>query len=345
MLKKILTKKIFIKINKKIVSALLGILLNFTLLIPVSNVKAANNKLNSQMTENIVSSNSNKNLKSNSKKLVRFSQKRNRKNKQMYEQELRIRLLKKYHILNREFDKLNPSLSLPKNNSRLKTAILHRSISEKQAKTNFQLKNQRNFSIRSGVTLDKSNDPKNKNTAGSNISSTVLKIRINKLIKKFEFVVDWINNNPMLFSLGLIANVSLLYLYKNGYFIEFYSLIKNSSRCFLGSTQQFSQLFDGDNSLTLSERVRKIDRSYFTRENARIYSDKLLHYCLYDDPDVIGSEIELSSSDTFSVEQSEQSIVKYSPREVFKEPTIEDYVQGWYERIAESSKDTESKEN
>jgi hypothetical protein len=59
----------------------------------------------------------------------------------------------------------------------------------------------------------------------------------------------------------------------------------------------------------------------------------------------MGSEIELSSSDTFSVEQSEQAIVEYSPGKVFKESTIEDYVQGWYERIAESSKDTESKEN
>jgi hypothetical protein len=345
MLKKIFTKRIFLKINKKIVSALLGMLLNFNLLIPVSNAKAANNNLNSQMTENIVFSNSNKNLKSNSKKVVPFSQKRNRKNKQIYEKELRIRLLKKYNILNREFDKLNPSLSLPKNNSRLKTAILHRSIYEKQAKTSFQLKNQRNFSIRSGVTLDKSNDPKDKNTAGSNISSTVLKIRINKLIKKFEFVVDWINNNPMLFSLGLIANVSLLYLYKNGYFIQFYNLIKNSSPCFLGSSEHFSHLFDGDNSLTLSERVRKIDRSYFTPENARIYSDKSLYLCLYDDPDIMGSEIELSSSDTFSLEQSEPSVVEYSPRFFFKEPTIEDYVQGWYKMIDESSTDTDSKEN
>jgi hypothetical protein len=152
----------------------------------------------------------------------------------------------------------------------------------------------------------------------------------------------------MVFSLGLIANVSLLYLYKNGYFMEFYNRIKNSSPYFLAITEHFSHLFDGDNSLTLSERVRKIDPNYFTPENRRIYSDKLLHYCIYDiydDPDVMGSEIELSSSDTFSVEQSEQSIVEYSPGKVFKESTIEDYVQGWYEKIAESSTDIESKEN
>jgi hypothetical protein len=341
-------KKIFRKINKKIVSAFLGMVLNFNLLIPVSTAKPLTNSLNSQITEYIISSNSNKNLKSNSKKVIRFSQKKNRKNKQFQEHELRIRLFKKYNILSREFDKLNPSLSLPKNNSRLKTAILHRSISEKQAKINFQLRNQGNFSIRSGANLDKSDDPKNTNPEVSNFSSTVLKIRINKLIKKFEFVSDWINNNPMVFSLGLIANVSLLYLYKNGYFMEFYNRIKNSSPYFLAITEHFSHLFDGDNSLTLSERVRKIDPNYFTPENRRIYSDKLLHYCIYDvydDPDVMGSEIELSSSDTFSVEQSEQSIVECSPRKVFKESTIEDYVQGWYEKIAESSTDTESKEN
>jgi hypothetical protein len=245
-------KKIFRKINKKIVSAFLGMVLNFNLLIPVSSAKPLTNTLNSQITEYIISSNSNKNLKSNSKKVIRFSQKKNRKNKQFQEHELRIRLFKKYNILSREFDKLNPSLSLPKNNSRLKTAILHRSISEKQAKINFQLRNQGNFSIRSGANLDKSDDPKNTNPEVSNFSSTVLKIRINKLIKKFEFVSDWINNNPMVFSLGLIANVSLLYLYKNGYFMEFYNRIKNSSPYFLAITEHFSHLFDGDNSLTLS---------------------------------------------------------------------------------------------
>ena len=208
-----------------------------------------------------------------------------------------------------------------KNNNGLKTTSLPKPISQSQAEILDRIKNQRN--LRSGENLD---DSKVEEKSYSNVSSVLLKKYIRKLVKKFEFIAEWIQNNPTLFSLGLIANVSLLYLYKNGYFLEWYNLIKNSSPRFLDIAQNFNHLFEEENdpSTTFYERVRQMDPKYFSKENRRQTAFSFLD--LKNDEEIIISP-EVSSSTTLSIEEEQNSFS--STQEIEREPTLEDYTDHW----------------
>jgi len=210
---------------------------------------------------------------------------------------------------------------LVKNNNGLKTTSLPKPISQSQAEILDRIKNQRN--LRSGENLD---DSKVEEKSYSNVSSVLLKKYIRKLVKKFEFIAEWIQNNPTLFSLGLIANVSLLYLYKNGYFLEWYNLIKNSSPRFLDIAQNFNHLFEEENdpSTTFYERVRQMDPKYFSKENRRQTAFSFLD--LKNDEEIIISP-EVSSSTTLSIEEEQNSFS--STQEIEREPTLEDYTDHW----------------
>jgi hypothetical protein len=311
------SQTILMKIEKKLVAAILACFLNFTIFVPVSCANSGNNKLNNY----IVSSNLNKISKKIHKKETRFSQKQERRLKQINEKRLRIILLKKYAALNAELKKLNPSLSLLKNNNGLKSSSLPKPLSQRQAEILGRIKSQRNF--RSGANLD---DSKVEDKSHCNISSVILKKSISKLVKKFEFIAEWIQNNPTLFSLWLIVNVSLLYLYKNGYFLEWYNLIKNSSPRFLDIAQNFNHLFEEENhtSNNFYERVHKMDPKYFTKENRRQTDFSFLN--VKNDEEIIISP-EVSSSTTLSVE--EEPNLFSSTQELEREPTLEDYTDHW----------------
>jgi len=322
---------ISIKIEKKLVAAILGFFLNFTIFVPVSYANPRNNKLNDQIAKSIVSNNYNKIVKQNNPKEIRSSKKKDRKLKQLNEQRLRIILLKKHYVLNAELKKLNPSCSLSKNNNPLKTFSLSKPLSQRQAEILLRLKNR---SIRGGVNVD---DSKAQDKSYSNLSSVVLKKYINKLIKKFEFVAEWVQNNPTMFSLGIIANVSLIYLYQNGYFLQWYNLIKNSSPRFLDIVQNFNHLFEEENyySKTFYERVRAMDPDYFSKEN-----DHQTDFSFLDLKD--GEEIIINSkvysSTTLSVE--EEPNFSSSPQDLEREPTLEDYTDHfelWEKHIPDES--------
>ncbi len=326
---------ISIKIEKKLVAALLGFFLNFTIFIPVSYAKNANprnNKLNTQVVEYIISTNFNKIVKQPTKKKICFSKKKARKFQQLNEQRSRILLLKKYFVLNAELKKLNPSLSVFKNNNGLKACSLTKPVSQKQAEILLRIKNR---SIRAGVNLD---DSKAENKSSYNPSSLVLKKYINKLIQKFEFVAEWIQTNPTIFSLGIIANVSLIYLYQNGYFLEWYNLIRNSSPRFLDIAQKFNHLFEEENSpfQTFYERVRAMDPDYFSQENNRQTDFSFL--------DLKNDEEIVIGSTTLSVEE-EPSLFS-STQELEQEPTLEDYSDHWqiWEKIIENETGKDKKE-
>jgi hypothetical protein len=320
---------ISIKIEKKLVAAILGFFLNFTIFIPVSSANQRNNKFNDEIVQYIASTNFNKIVKETPRKKIRFSKKKARKLKQLNEQRLRIILLKKYFILNSELKKLNPSLFVFKNNNGLKACSLTKPVSQKQAEILLRIKNR---SIRAGVNLD---DSKSENKSSSNISSLVLKKYINKLIQKFEFVAEWIQNNPTIFSLGIIANVSLIYLYQNGYFLEWYNLIRNSSPRFLDLAQKFNHLFEEENSpfQTFYERVRAMDPDYFSQENNG--QTEFSFFDLKTDEKIV------VNSTTLSVE--EEPNLFSSTQELEREPSLEDYSDHWqiWEKIIqnESGKD------
>jgi len=101
------------------------------------------------------------------------------------------------------------------------------------------------------------------------------------LVNKFQFINHWIQKNPTLFSLGIILNVSLIYLYRNGYFLEFYNLIRNLPPVILDITEKFSSLFEDNSFKNLAKRVHRMDPTYFTSSNRRMYSWNFLDIKYY----------------------------------------------------------------
>ena len=305
------------KLDKQLISSVLALFLNFTIFVPVTRANTPEKNLHSDLVEYCVSKKLKKTFKQNSKKRILYSQKKDRKDKQLAERISRAILRKKYIFLNQQFKKLNPSfnnvdksLVFSKNTQLSKTSTVLNKFSEKKQNIILRIKNQRIRSLRSGTNSN--SDKKD----SSNISSSVLKKYIAKLIKKLEFITTWIDKNPTLFSMGIVANVSLIYLYKNGYFIEAYNLIRNSSPRFFELARSFNNYFQEEKNYPFSfyEKVHQMDPEYFNKDYLKEHQADfsiLKKYVLMDETPALHVE--------------EQPNFFSSSKQVEREPSIEDY--------------------
>ena len=111
-------------------------------------------------------------------------------------------------------------------------------------------------------------------------------------------VTKWIHKNPTLFSMGIIGNVSLIYFYRNGYFVEWYNLIRNSSPRFLELANNFNNYFQEKeknfSKLKNDQKVLRNEKKYILKEKTAIYVE-------------------------------EQQDFDSSKNQVEREPTLEDY--------------------
>ena len=213
------------QIDKKLISAILGIFLNLTFFVPVNLAVQPNKNLNIEIVEFIGSNKIKKLLKKNSPKIIQISkknyQKKDRREKQKLEKKARINLLKTYLFLKQQFRKLNPSVNnyeticlVSKTKNFPKISSLPTATSQNQENIIRRMRTQRMRFLRSGTIFD---DEQADKKASPNVSSSVLKIYIAKLIKKLQVITKWIHKNPTLFSMGIIGNVSLIYFYKKCY--------------------------------------------------------------------------------------------------------------------------------
>ena len=308
------------KIDKKLISAILGIFLNLTFFIPVNLAVQPNKNLNIEIVEFIGSNKIKKLLKKNSPKIIQISkknyQKNDRREKQKLEKKARINLLKTYLFLKQQFRKLNPS-----ENNYQKISILPTATSQNQENIIGRIRTQRLRFLRSGTIFD---DEQSDNKASPNVSSSVLKIYIAKLVKKLQVVTKWIHKNPTLFSMGIIGNVSLIYFYKNGYFGEWYNLIRNSSPRFLELANNFNNYFqEKEKNFSFSEKVYSMDPDYFSKDylkNPEVDFSKLKN-----DQKVLRNEKKYILKEKTAIYVEEQQDFDSSKNQVEREPTLEDY--------------------
>ncbi len=320
------------QIDKKLMSAILGIFLNLTFFVPVNLAGQANNNLNIEIVEFIGSNKIKKLLKKNSPKIIQISkknyQKKDRREKQKLEKKARINLLKTYLFLKQQFRKLNPSVNnyeticlVSKTKNFPKISRLPTATSQNQENIIGRMRTQRMRFLRSGTIFD---DEQADKKASSNVSSSVLKIYIAKLIKKLQVITKWIHKNPTLFSMGIIGNVSLIYFYKNGYFGEWYNLIRNSSPRFLELANHFNNYFQEEEKyFSFSEKVYSMDPDYFSKEYLK--SPKVDFSKLKNDQKVLRNENNYILKEKTPIYVEEQQDLDSSKNQVEREPTLEDY--------------------
>ena len=301
------------RINKHLISAVLGILLNFTVLVPVTSAARPSRNLNTETVQYLVSNKIKKPRNKTSSETIHYSQKKERKKKQESEKRARINLLKSYLFLKLQVKKLNPSL-----NNCLKISTIPTASSQNQENIIRRIKAERVRSIRSGTTSD---DKQSGKKASPNVASSVLKIKITKLLKKFQFVTRWIKKNPSLFSMGIVANVSLIYFYRNGYFVQWYNLIQNSSPRFLELANNFNKYFQEENKyFSFYEKVHAMNPEYFNKDyiQRHVGDFSILR------KDLINQQ-ELSSKEKPRLYVEEQQDLYSSKKQVANEPSLEDY--------------------
>jgi len=320
------------KIDKKLISAILGIFLNLTFFVPVNFAVEPNKNLNIEIVEFIGSNKIKKLLKKNSSKIIQTSQKKyqkkERKENEKLEKKARINLLKTYIFLKQEFRKLNPSFDnyeticlISKTKNFPKISVLPTATSQNQENIVGRIRTQRIRFLRSGTTFD---DEQSEKKVSPNVSSSVLKIYIAKLVKKLQVVTKWIDKNPTLFSMGIIGNISLIYLYRNGYFGEWYNLIRNSSPRFLELANNFNKYFQPENKyFSFSEKVYGMDPEYFSQESLK--SHEVDFSILKNDQKVLRNQKEYIFKEKNAIYVEEQQDLYSSQKQVEREPTIEDY--------------------
>lgn len=228
-------------IDKKLVAAILSICLNLTIIVPVTRANVPSETLKSEIIKSVVS----KDIKKNRKQIILYSQKnstkRIRKNKEKAELISRIELRKKYIFFNDQlklfkpnFTCLDTTLASSKTNLMKKPWILSGPNSQKKREILYRIQKERLRSLRSVRSGTENNSEAQ---SSSNISSSVLKKYIAKLVQKLEVITNWIHENPTLFTFAIITNAFLVYLYRDGFFDEWYKVASYSSYNFYQKLQ------------------------------------------------------------------------------------------------------------